>query len=74
MTTATELIGKRITVFGTVATVTGPGRKKIGEQVVVDEWVCVITGEKMGEVFYVFAHVIDAMPETIRRDSFDYRP
>lgn len=71
--TATELIGKRVTIFGTIATVVGPALIELHGETSCDERICIVEDAHSG-THLVFASVIDAMPETIRRDSFVYRP
>ena len=71
--TATELIGKRITIFGTIATVTGAATVSLHGVETKDERICVVTDQHEA-THLVFASVIEAMPETIRRDSFVYCP
>lgn len=73
MATATELRGKRVTVFGTIATVTGVGLVQRNYETSIDEGICVLT-DKDGHTHRVLASVVEALPETISRDSFGYRP
>lgn len=66
----TEQAKKLVTLFGSVCEVTRPATKKESPA----QNTMVLTNVKTGDTYYVFKKVVDTLPETIRRDSFTYKP
>lgn len=69
------MTGKTVTLdMGVVVTDIGPTQVVVrGGEEITDERVRTVRGDD-GIIRNVLRSVIEALPETIRRDSFDYRP